>query len=131
VPQSFIMSRHTVRGILLVFGYISTLLGVIGIFIPLLPTTPFLLLASACFIRSSPKMSHWLYHNKYFGKYLKNYKSGNGVPVSVKIFVIFILWTTILLNIFFAIEILWLKLLLLVIAISVSIHILTLKTTSN
>lgn len=97
---------------------------------PLLPTTPFLLLAAACYIRSSEKFYNWLINNKYLGKYIKHYIEGTGIPLKGKIFSITILWFTILISAIFVIHIIWVKILLLVIAIGVTIHILKHPTLS-
>ena len=60
-------------------------LGIIGIFLPLLPTTPFLLLAAACYARSSKRFYNWLLNNKWFGNYIKNYRERKGIPLQIKI----------------------------------------------
>lgn len=114
--------------ILLLVGYLSVVLGIIGIFAPLLPTTPFLLLAAACFIRSSKKAHNWLLSNKLFGMHLKNYQRGEGVKLAIKVGSILFLWGTILYSIFFIVEEIIVVILLLIIAVSVTIHILLLKT---
>ena len=93
------------RYLLLISGTIFLILGVIGIIIPLLPTTPFLLLAVACYAKSSKKAYHWLMHNKYFGSYIKNYHEGKGITLNAKIITITILWSTILFSIIFIIDI--------------------------
>jgi len=116
------------KGILLISGMLFVSLGIIGIFIPILPTTPFLLLAAACFARSSHRFHTWLITNKLFGNYIRNYQEGKGIPKHVKIITIALLWTTILFSIVVILNALWIKILLILIAIGVSIHILTLKT---
>ena len=116
------------KGILLISGMLFVSLGIIGIFIPILPTTPFLLLAAACFARSSHRFHTWLITNKLFGNYIRNYQEGKGIPKDVKIITIALLWTTILFSIVVLLNALWIKILLILIAIGVSIHILTLKT---
>lgn len=116
------------RILLVIIGTISLFLGVIGIFIPLLPTTPFLLLSAACYARSSKKFYQWLLSNKYFGEYIKNYREKKGVPIKIKIYSITLLWITILTSVFLFVEILILKILLVAIAFLVSIHIMSLKT---
>jgi len=59
-------------------------LGLIGIFIPILPTTPFLLLSAALYARSSDKFYNWLIENRLFGRYIKNYRNGRGIPAHIK-----------------------------------------------
>jgi uncharacterized protein len=84
-----------VRIALLVAGWLSVSLGVIGMFVPLLPTTCFLLLGGACFARSSPRASHWLHHNRWFGRYLTDYREARVIPTRVKALSITVLWATI------------------------------------
>jgi len=103
-------------------------IAVVGIIIPILPTTPFLLLSAALYARSSKRFYDWLLNNRLFGKYIKNYREGKGIPVYLKIMVIILLWTTISLSIVFAVELLLVRILLAVIALCVSIHILKIKT---
>lgn len=111
------------RAFYVTVGVISVILGVIGIVIPILPTTPFLLLAAACFARSSEKFYNWLIHNRILGAYIRHYREGTGMPLKLKAFTIILLWMTILLSVFFIITILWVKYLLIFIAIAVTIHI--------
>ncbi|MCK5075931.1 MAG: YbaN family protein, partial [Calditrichia bacterium] len=99
-----------------------------GIFIPILPTTPFLLLASSCFIKSSPKFYNWLINNKQLGKYIKNYRENKGVPLKVKITSISFLWGTITYSFFFITQIWTIRIILLLIAIGVTLHIFSIKT---
>ena len=113
--------------IYLIGGFISLTLGIIGIVLPILPTTPFLLLAAGCFARSSERCHDWLLNNRIFGSYIRNYKEGKGMPLKVKAFTIFMLWLTILLSIFLFIETSWVEILLLVIAIAVTIHIVLIR----
>lgn len=80
---------------LIVAGSVSLALGVVGVFVPLLPTTPFLLLAAACYLRSSPQLYERLMANRVLGRYIKLYQSGAGVPVRVKASAIGLLWLTI------------------------------------
>ncbi|OLQ69340.1 hypothetical protein BIT28_20380 [Photobacterium proteolyticum] len=72
------------RAILLSVGWLCVVLGVLGIFLPLLPTTPFLLLASACFMRGSPRLSRWLHQHPYFGPVLQNWHDNRAVSRTVK-----------------------------------------------
>jgi len=121
-------SNLLLKWILITMGTIFVGIGIIGIFIPILPTTPFLLLAAACYARSSTRFYDWLINNKLIGNYIKSYREGKGVPLKVKIFTILLLWITILFSVFFILLISWIKIILIIIAIGVTIHILTLKT---
>lgn len=118
--------QKLLRTLLLVAGTISLVLGAIGIVIPVLPTTPFLLLAAACYYKSSPRMHNWLLNNKYFGEYIRNYREGKGIPLKTKIFALTMLWLTICLSAFLILNILWVQIILIAVAIAVSIHILRL-----
>ncbi|WP_090237067.1 YbaN family protein [Lentibacillus halodurans] len=71
--------------LLILAGSISLGVGILGIILPLLPTTPLLLLAAACYVRSSEKLYHWLITNKYFGSYIQNYRDGKGIPLKAKV----------------------------------------------
>src|SRR6056297_725152 len=99
--QKHIITNQALRYILLFSGVLFLFLGIIGVFIPILPTTPFLLLSAACFARSSKKFYHWLLTNKWFGSYIKNYHEGKGITLPVKIIVITLLWITVLISILF------------------------------
>lgn len=74
-----------VKVLWVVLGSIFVILGAIGVIIPGLPTTPFLILAAACYIRSSQRLYDWLIKNKTFGPYLKDYREGKGIPKKAKI----------------------------------------------
>ena len=75
-----------IRILLIILGSIFVAIGAIGILVPGLPTTPFMILAAACYIRSSNKLYNWLIKNKLFGKHIKNIREGKGIPIRVKIF---------------------------------------------
>ena len=90
------------KSLLLIIGTLSMAVGILGIFVPLLPTTPFLLLAAACYMRSSQKMYNRLLNNRFLGVYIKNYMQGKGIPLKVKLFTVILLWTTIGLSACFA-----------------------------
>lgn len=123
-----IISNRFLRFLLILIGTISLGLGIIGIILPLLPTTPFLLLTAACYAKSSKRFYNWLMNNKYFGNYIKNYHEGRGIPLKVKVFTISLLWITILSSAYFFVKNFYVELILLIIAVSVTIHIITIKT---
>ncbi len=122
-----IVTKKSIRVLLIIAGTLFVGVGVIGIFLPLLPTTPFFLLAAACYIRSSQKFYDWLLSNSWFGMYIKNYCEGKGVPLKIKILSISLLWLTIISSAVF-INNLFVKVILILIATGVTIHIISIRT---
>ncbi len=112
----------------LISGFLLVAIGVIGIFLPVLPTTIFLILASACFVKSSPKANEWLRNHRILGMYVKNYQDKSGLTVRAKIFNIAFLWIMILLSAFYLTDEFYIKIILLLIASGVTIHLLMIKT---
>jgi len=121
-------SNQLLKLILISAGTFFLGLAIVGIFIPILPTTPFLLLAAACYARSSKRFYDWLINNKWFGSYIKSYHDGKGIPLKVKVLTISLLWCSILFSILFIVYIFWIQMILIIIAFGVTIHILTIKT---
>ncbi len=115
--------KKPVKILLIATGTFLIGVSIVGIFVPVLPTTPFLLLAAALYARSSRRFYNWLINNRILGRYIKNYREGKGIPLKVKIIAISILWITIGYSAIFAIDILWVRILLVLIAIGVSVHI--------
>lgn len=113
--------------VLLIIGLVSLILGVIGVFIPVLPTTPFVLLAGGCFSISSPRLSVWLKKSKFFGSYIENYENHTGIPKEVKMKAIVTLWAGIILSMAL-IKNMILNCILLLIAVCVSIYLGKMKT---
>jgi uncharacterized membrane protein YbaN (DUF454 family) len=111
------------RRLLIGAGTLSTGLGIIGIFVPILPTTPFLLLAAACYMRSSERFYRWLINNRIFGAYVRNYIEGRGMPVRIKTFTVLLLWLTIGLTVAFGVQNLVIRIILICIAVGVTVHI--------
>lgn len=120
--------NQLIKAVLIILGTLFLIIGTVGIFLPILPTTPFLILAAACYLRSSNRMYNWLLSNRLFGNYLRNYLEKKGIPMRVKIATILILWSTILLSAFVFIDIIYIRILLILIAIGVTIHMLWIKT---
>ena len=117
-----------IRHVLIIAGTAFVVLGVLRIFLPLLPTTPFLLLAAACYSKSSKRFYTWLLTNRWFGDYIKNYRKGNGIPLKTKIFAISLLWVTITFSAVFAVRIFFVRILLFIIVIGVTVHLLSINT---
>lgn len=109
-------------------GVLCVAAGVIGVFLPILPTTPFLLLAAFFFARSSDRFLHWLLNNRLLGAYIRNYRAGLGMTAFAKVFTITALWLSIGSSIVFLVEAWWLKLLLAAIGSGVTYHLLSINT---
>ena len=119
----------TLNGRLLILtGTISTGLGVIGIFIPVLPTTPFLLLAAACYMRSSERFYRWLLNNRLFGTYISDYIEGKGMPLRKKVVTILLLWIIIGLTATLGVQNIAVRIALVIIAIGVTVYIILIRT---
>lgn len=116
------------KKLLIILGILFVGLGIIGIILPLVPTTPFLLLASVCFAKSSEKYHSWLHNHRWFGEYLRNYEAGKGVPMRVKVSMLVVLWATMILSATFIIDIPWVRIMLLMIAAAVTVHMACLPT---
>lgn len=116
------------RGLLITAGMLSLGLGTVGIFLPLLPTTPFLLLAAACFIRSSDRLYQWLIHHRWFGAYIRNYREHRAMTLRAKVVALVLLWGVIGSSAAFATRARSVRAILLLVAVGVTIHLLHLRT---
>lgn len=117
-----------IRKALLIFaGTLCVGLGVLGMFLPLMPTTVFLLLAAYCYSHSSEKFHNWLLSNRWLGSYIKNYKGGKGISVRQKVSTIIMLWLSIGFSMWM-VGGFWINLLLAAIALGVTVHLVMIKT---
>lgn len=116
------------KALLIALGSLFVALGTLGIFLPLLPTTPFLLLASACYIRSSEKLYNRLLYSKWFGEHIKNYRDGKGMPLHAKVISIALLWLTIGYSYFYVVEEFVGRVILVCILLAVTTIILSIRT---
>jgi len=112
-------------------GTVSVGLGVIGIIVPVLPTTPFLLLGAACYLRGSQPLHDWLLGNRFLGSYIRNYMEGRGIPLKMKIWTLVLLWAVMTSTAALATESFLLRIILGVILVGVSIYILSRKTATG
>lgn len=112
----------------IILGSVSLALGIIGIFVPLLPTTPFLLLTAALYFRGSHRLYQWLLSHKYFGPYIRNYRENKAIPLRAKIYSLLLMWGSILYCVFFIIPLTEVKILMFLVAVGVTWHILSFKT---
>ena len=117
------------RIILILIGSVSFALGVLGIFLPMLPTTPFLLLSAAAWLKASPSLYEWLLNQRIFGEYIRNFREHRAIPLRVKIISVSMVWLTIGYCIIAVVdEWWWAQLLMALLAIAISWHILSYKT---
>lgn len=114
--------------LLIVCGFIMIALGALGIIIPGLPTTPFMILAAFCFMKSSHRMYKWVTTNKLFGNKVKRFIDNRAIPISGKIFSISAMWIMITISIIFFVDNIWLYILLPTLGIGGTIFLLTIKT---
>lgn len=122
------INNPAIKILVLGLGWLCVVLGFLGIFLPVLPTTPFLLLAAACFVRTSPKFYQWLVEHPRMGKYLVYYLDGKGMPLRAKIYTLVLMWVTMLLTAFVLVNRPMLHWLLPIIGVCVSIYIVRLPT---
>lgn len=100
------------RVLLIILGWICVVLATLGVVLPLLPTTPFLLLAAWCFARSSPRFHHWLLHRSWFGSYLRHWQQHRALPKGAKPKAVALILVTFAVSIYF-VPLLWVRILLL------------------
>ena len=103
------------------------MLAVLGLFLPLLPTTPFLLLASACYVRSSERLHGWLMNNRVLGPYIRNFQERRGIPFRAKVTTVILLWLPLLYSVY-RLELFWLELGLVLMGLTWSVLIFRMKT---
>lgn len=115
-----------VRYLLLACGWLAVALGTLGIAVPVLPTTPFVLLAAACFVRSSERLHDWLLSSPRFGPLIRDYLEGRGLTARTKAVALVMLWAGVLTSAVLFVPLRVVDLLLIVIAVGVSVYILRL-----
>jgi len=116
------------RWVLISCGWISIVCGVIGIFLPIMPTVPFLLLAAACFAKSSDRFHRWLMEHNHLGPLLHDYLKGAGIPLRAKMMAISMIWVSFPTSVILFANALWLKALLIAAAVAISSYLLFLPT---
>lgn len=125
-PASKVVRSDILRWILICCGWLFILTGVIGLFLPILPTVPFLLLAAACFARSSDRFHSWLIQHNQLGPMIRDYLSGGGIPVKARNTAIIMVWISLSVSAFLFVEGVWIKIALLAIAVGITTYLLKL-----
>lgn len=122
-------SRHRlVRWLFIALGSLLVAIGILGIFLPLLPSTIFFLMAAGCYGKSSQGAYRWLTTNRWFGRYLRDYREERGATAGTKLLSIGSLWLGIGISEYFFVDNMWVRLTLLAVAVAVSAHLVSLRT---
>ena len=122
---------HSIKKcVYIIVGSLSLILGIVGVFIPVLPTTPFLLLASFFYLRSSERMYNWLMNHKIFGAYIYSYLTYKAIPKKTKVGTMVFLWSTLIVSMIL-VSSLHIRIFLLAVGVAVTAHLLMLKTLSH
>lgn len=116
------------RWILFGCGWFCIIAGVIGIFLPLVPTVPFLLLAAACFARSSERFHTWLVQHDHLGPLIRDYLGGVGIPLRAKRIAICMVWVSFPVSAFMFVQFAWVQVVLMLIAAAVTLYLISLPT---
>lgn len=122
------VKNDLLRWLLVAIGWVAVVAGVIGLFLPLVPTVPLLLLAAACFARSSERFHSWLVEHDHLGPLVRDYLSGKGIPQKAKWMAVGMVWVTVPTSAFLFVPVFWVKLLLLAIAAGVTMYLFRLPT---
>lgn len=118
-----------VRAVFIVLGTVSLVLGVIGILLPLVPTTPFLLLTAACYARGSARLNRWLVTHPRLGPYINDWRRDHSVPRRAKVTAIAMVWVSFGLAVYFVVDSLWARIVYLAIVVAVTAFLASLRST--
>lgn len=125
-PETYL--DHAARWMLIAAGMICVGLGVLGILLPGLPTTPFLLLAAYCFARSSEHFHNWLLNHRWLGSYVRNFEEGRGMTRPAKATTLLVMWLSFGVTIIFFVPVTWAQVAMFMMAAAVSVYLLRLPT---
>lgn len=117
-----------VRWLYVIGGTVSLVLGLIGLFLPIVPTTPFLLLTAFCYARGSERFYFWLLTNKYFGSYIRAWRNNEGIPIKVKVYALALLWYVLAMSAFLVVPLWSVRILFFLVGAGVTIYIVRLPT---
>jgi uncharacterized membrane protein YbaN (DUF454 family) len=122
------VSGKMMRGIYIVVGTIALVIGAIGIFLPVIPTTPLVILAAACYYRGSERLHAWILRSRWFGETIKNYQAGRGLTRDTKVRAIFLMWTTIIISAWFFVNNHFVRVAMIGVAMGVTVYLVRLPT---
>jgi uncharacterized membrane protein YbaN (DUF454 family) len=122
------VSGKIMRGVYIIVGTIALVIGAIGLFLPVIPTTPLIILAAACYYRGSERLHAWILSNKWFGETIKNYQAGRGLTRDTKVKAISMMWAMILISTWFFVSNLFVRVVMIGVAIGVTVYLVRLPT---
>jgi uncharacterized protein len=122
-----ITAQKIKRWLLICVGTASLITGLIGIILPVLPTTPFLLLTAICYMHSTPRLYKVLLRRRFIGPYIRNYLEERGMSLTAKVWTLGLLWIALGCSTAFATESLVIRLILLAVLIGVTAHVILIK----
>jgi uncharacterized membrane protein YbaN (DUF454 family) len=127
-PSDIHVKSDLLRWVLICCGWSCIAAGVLGIFVPLLPTVPFLLLAAACFARSSDRFHSWLLEHSHLGPLVRDYLHSGGIPLRARRVAIGMVWVSFPVSVILFAQAVWLKIVLLSIASGITLYLMQLPT---
>jgi uncharacterized membrane protein YbaN (DUF454 family) len=127
-PAYHQLSQKIIRSIYIIVGTIALIIGAIGLFLPVIPTTPLVLLAAACYYRGSDRLHTWILNSRWFGETIKNFHEGKGLNRSTKARAISMMWIMILISAWFFVSSLFIRVAIICVAIGVTIYLVRLPT---
>jgi uncharacterized membrane protein YbaN (DUF454 family) len=116
------------RGAYIIAGTIALIIGAIGVFLPVIPTTPLVLLAAACYYRGSDRLHAWILSSRWFGETIKNYQEGRGLTRDTKLRAVSMMWVMILISAWFFVSSLFVRVAMICVAIGVTVYLVRLPT---
>ena len=119
------------RYLFVVLGSLFVGLGVLGILLPGLPTTPFLLLAAACYVRGSKRLHNWLLGHRLFGRFIRDFQQNRALPLRTKILALLLMWTMILISALLLVKTLVVSIVILSVGIIGSVVMIAIPTSKN
>ncbi len=122
------VSGKMMRGVYVVVGTIALVIGAIGIFLPVIPTTPLVILAAACYYRGSERLHAWILSSRRFGETIKNYQEGRGLTRDTKVRAISMMWASIIISAWFFVSNLFVRVAMIGVAIGVTVYLVRLPT---
>lgn len=122
------VSGKMMRGIYIVVGTIALVIGAIGLFLPVIPTTPLVILAAACYYRGSERLHNWILSSRWFGETVKNYQEGRGLTRDTKVRAISMMWAMILISAWFFVSNLVVRVAIICVVMGVTVYLVRLPT---